>query len=312
VYEEHVSAAVYAWYCGLGLVQAAVVLLPRAPRPRWLQALRARWLLVVGPAAAVTATTFLPPVASALAASLSTLALLAVPPLAALGIGWAMRVHHPALVLLVPGLLAIAWTNSHGTAGETAGLALVALSVVALAVLVVAILPIRVAKVGIGIWAAVDLSVALAHRLEEASRPIVQATPVVGPHLQLQRVVLGSASMEYADLFVAAALGAVLVAESRRRGIPALLVAAFAMVSSVFFLVADALPATVPIALALLVVEIRAYGSGGGWPFRRRDMRVPPPSARSALTSPPCASATWRTMASPSPDPGMPRADRAR
>jgi hypothetical protein len=306
------SAAAYVWYCGLGLVQAAVVLLPGAPRLRWLDALRARWLLVIGPAAVVTAATFLPPVASALADSLSTLALIAVPLLAMLGIGWAMRVRHQAFVLLVPAFLAVAWADAHGRSGEAAGLVLVALSAVALAVVVVAILPSAVAKVGIGVWAAVDLSVALAHRLEEASRPIVQATPVVGPHLQFQRVVLGSASMEYADLFVAAALGAILVAEGRRRGAAALLVAAFAMISSVFFLVTDALPATVPIALALLVVEIRAYSSGGGWPFKRRKMRVPPPSARSALTSPPCASATWRTMASPNPDPGMPRADRAR
>jgi hypothetical protein len=307
-----VSAANYAWYCGLGLVQAAVVLLPRAPRSHRLQALHRRWLLVIGPVAAVTAATFLPPVASALAASLSALALVCVPLLAALGIAWATRRHHPALVVLVPALLALAWATPHGMAGEAAGLVLVALSAVALAVAVVAILPHGVAKVGIGIWAAVDLSVALAHRLEEASRPIVQATPVVGPHLQLQRIVLGTASMEYADLFVAAAFGAVLGAEGRRKGIAALLVAVFAMVSSVFFLVTDALPATVPIALALLVVELGAYRSGGGWPFRRREMRVPPPSARSALTSPPCASATWRTMASPKPDPGIPRADRAR
>ena len=37
-------------------------------------------------------------------------------------------------------------------------------------------------------------------------------------------------------------------------------------------------------------------------------MRVPPPSAGSAVTVPPCASATWRTIASPRPEPGMPRA----
>ncbi len=32
------------------------------------------------------------------------------------------------------------------------------------------------------------------------------------------------------------------------------------------------------------------------------------PSAFSALTDPPCCSATWRTIASPSPEPGRPRA----
>ena len=35
-------------------------------------------------------------------------------------------------------------------------------------------------------------------------------------------------------------------------------------------------------------------------------MRVPPPSACSATTSPPCDSATWRTIASPRPEPGHP------
>ena len=44
----------------------------------------------------------------------------------------------------------------------------------------------------------------------------------------------------------------------------------------------------------------------------RSVIRVPPPAARSATTSPPWVSATWRTIASPRPDPGMPRADRAR
>jgi hypothetical protein len=304
------SLAGYAYFWGLGLVQAALVLLPRAPRSRLLAALRSHWLLLVGPAAAITAATFLPPVASALADSLSTLALVAVPLLAALGVAWALRLHHPGLVLLVPALFALAWVDPRGTAGEAAGLALVALSTGALAVVVVGILPTRVAKIGIGIWAAVDLTVALMHQLEEASRPIVQAAPAVGP--QLQRVVLGTASMEYADLFVAAVFGAVLGVEGRRRGVATFLVAVFAVGWSFFFLVTDTLPATVPIAVALAVEEARFYFSGGSRPFRRRVMRVPPPSARSAKTEPPWASATWRTIARPRPEPDMPRAERAR
>jgi prepilin signal peptidase PulO-like enzyme (type II secretory pathway) len=170
-----------------------------------------------------------------------------------------MRLHRPGLVLLVSALFALAWTDPRGTAGEAAGLALVALSAVALAVLVVGILPTWVAKIGIIVWAAVDLTVALMQRLEEASRPIIEAAPAVGP--QLQRVVLGTASMEYADLFVAAAFGAVLAVERRRRGGAALLVAVLAVASSFFFLVTDALPATVPIALALVLEEIRLHAS---------------------------------------------------
>ena len=108
------TLASYASYSGLGLVQAAVVLLPRAPQPRWLAALRRRWLLVIGPAAALTAATFIPSVASAFASGLSTLALIAVPLLAAVGIAWGMRLHHLVLVPIVPVLFAVAWADPRG------------------------------------------------------------------------------------------------------------------------------------------------------------------------------------------------------
>jgi hypothetical protein len=124
----------------------------------------------------------------------------------------------------------------------------------------VAVVPTTVVKIGIGLWALVDLGVALSHRLAEASNPIVAATPVVATHLQFQRVALGSASMEWADFFVAAALGAVLVVEGRRRGPTALFLAFAAVAFSVCFLLTDVLPATVPVALALLTATIRSEG----------------------------------------------------
>src|SRR5919204_5225948 len=85
------TPAAFASYCGLCLVQGAIVLLPRAPRAPWLEELRARWPLLVLPVAALTGVTFLPPVASALASGLSTLALVAVPLLAVAALGWALR-----------------------------------------------------------------------------------------------------------------------------------------------------------------------------------------------------------------------------
>lgn len=78
----------FAWYGGLCFAQGAIVLLPGPVRSPWLAALRARWPLITVPAVALTAATFLPGVASGLAVDLSTLALLVVPPLAALGLGW--------------------------------------------------------------------------------------------------------------------------------------------------------------------------------------------------------------------------------
>jgi hypothetical protein len=64
--------------------------------------------------------------------------------------------------------------------------------------------------------------------------------------------------MEYADLFLAATLGAILAAESRNRGPAALVVAAVAMSMAVFLLVTDLIPATVPVAAALAVEELRS------------------------------------------------------
>jgi predicted branched-subunit amino acid permease len=67
--------------------------------------------------------------------------------------------------------------------------------------------------------------------------------------------------MEYADLFLAATLGAILAAESRNRATAALVVAVVAMSLAAFLLVTDVIPATVPVAAALAVEELRRrYG----------------------------------------------------
>jgi hypothetical protein len=258
------TLASFSAYCGLCLVQAGVVLLPRAVRGRWLAELRAHWPLVVLPAATLTGVTFLPPVASALAKGLSTLALVAVPLLAALAVAWAMRWRDRRLVAVVPALFGAAWGASNSAVGDAAGLALVSLSCVALAAFVAAVIPEAFVKAGIFVWAAADLTLAVAHHLEQASRAITQAAPAVGPlasihlqQLQLQRVVLGPASMEYADIFVAAVLGAMLAAAGRRRGPASFFLAGVAMSLSAFFLVTNVLPATVPVAIALGLEEFR-------------------------------------------------------
>jgi hypothetical protein len=158
-------------------------------------------------------------------------------------------------------LLLVAWRAPQTAVGDGAALFLVALSCVAVAVAAVAALPSRVVTAGIVLWAAADLSLSLAHGRVQASHAISRALPAAVPEgldVQLQRVVVGSASMEYADVFVAATLGAILASESRPRRAPAMLVAALAALLSAFLAVTDVLPATVPVAAALLVVEVRA------------------------------------------------------
>jgi hypothetical protein len=68
--------------------------------------------------------------------------------------------------------------------------------------------------------------------------------------------------MEYADLFLAATLGAILAAESRNRGLAALVVAAVAMSMAAFLLVTNVIPATVPVAAALALEELRRSDHG--------------------------------------------------
>jgi hypothetical protein len=269
-----VSLAALASFWALCLAQGAIVVLPRAARFRLLEAVRRRWVLFAAPVAAVIGATFIPAVAGWVASDLSLLALIAVPPLAALGIGWAIRWPDVRLAPLVPLLLAVAWIGPASALGEAAALLLVALSCVALAVVAVAVLPPAVVKVGVVLWAAADLSFALAQDLVSASSAISHATPAVAPNLlrlQLQRVVIGQSSMEYADLFIAATLGAILVAESRRRAPAALLVAGLAMCLAPFFLFTEIVPGTVPVAVTLLLAAKRRAPSGQ--PHRRGSRR---------------------------------------
>ena len=73
---------------------------------------------------------------------------------------------------------------------------------------------------------------------------------------QLQVLDLHTASIGFADMFVAAVLGAVLAAGCVRQWPVGLLALSISIGFDTLFLAFDTLPATVPIALALLVSEV--------------------------------------------------------
>jgi hypothetical protein len=81
-------------------------------------------------------------------------------------------------------------------------------------------------------------------------------------------VLFGSVSFGYGDLFVAGLLGAVLAADRRRQWGAAALTLVIAALFDLLFLVLNELPATVPVALALITVE--AWPS----PSRRKYRRI--------------------------------------
>jgi len=86
---------------------------------------------------------------------------------------------------------------------------------------------------------------------------------------RLQSEIFGSVTLGYGDLFVAALLGAVLAGQARRQGAGALLTLAFAGAFDLLFFVLNELPATVPVALALIALEVYGWVSAARRPSRR-------------------------------------------
>jgi len=237
----------------LTLSQAAAVALPAARRVRALERLRGRaWALILpGSVIAVVASVG---AASATAKGLTYLALVAVPPLAAAALGWGVRGSRPALGAAAVALFLLAWLDRRGLPGEGAALALSALSCVTLAVLLSMITPAGWLKGGILVMALVDTALVVADLLQAPNNVLNAAAPGGGLP-QLQKATFGSAVMGYGDLFVAAVLGSVLATRSLLQRRAVVVAAVAGLMFDLLFFVVHELPATVPIAVTLLVVD---------------------------------------------------------
>jgi hypothetical protein len=238
----------------LSLAQAGLVATPRPAVSSALAGLRSRWwaLALPGPIAVVIAAVALD---SASAHALTYLALLAVPPLAALALGSIVRGGHPALGLLVIPLFAAAWAFQGSLSGQTAALALSALACVSLGWLLACVVPANWLKLGIYAMAAIDTWLVAADLLQGPNAVLNAVSPGGLPRLQLAS--FGSAAMGFGDLFIAATLGALLARDRRLQLSGAVLAAALALSFDLLFFAVNELPATVPIALTLAVLEIR-------------------------------------------------------
>jgi hypothetical protein len=137
---------------------------------------------------------------------------------------------------------------------------LTALGCLTLGWLLAAVTPPRWLKIGIVVAAAIDSILVFSNLLEQPNATLNAAAPGGGLP-QLQFASFGSASMGYGDYFIAGVLGGLLLLE-RRRGLPvAIACLAFAAAFDLLFFVTDTLPATVPVALALIASEL-AHASG--------------------------------------------------
>jgi hypothetical protein len=239
----------------LSLAQGTIVALGRVPAVPALVRLRDRRWAAIPPLSVIGFVLVAAIAERASAQGLTYLALFAVPVLAALALGWLTPGARPARALLVPALFALAWADRGALGGEAAALVLSALSCVALGVLLAIVTPPRWLAAGIIAMALADAALVIGDLLQHPNNALNAAQPPAGLP-RLQSAMLGSAVMGYGDLFIAAALGGLLALAAGRSGQLriAALSAVFAVCFDFLFFLVDELPATVPVALTLIVV----------------------------------------------------------
>jgi hypothetical protein len=233
--------------------QAGLVALPGRGVPAPLERFGGRaWSLILplSIAVVVAAIALEPRVAD----GLTWLAFVAIPPLAAAALGWAMHGARPWLALLAVPLFALAWARTGTLGGDAAAAALTALSCVTLGRLLAGVVPGGWLKAGIVAMAVIDAILVFGDQLQAPNAVLNAAVPAEGLP-QLQYLDLHHASLGYGDVFVAGVLGGVLAAEGVRQLPVALLVLGLSVAWDALFLVVDTLPATVPVAVALLISE---------------------------------------------------------
>ncbi len=250
---------------GLSLLQGLIVMLPARIELPALARLRGGGWAILLPISVIGFVFIARAAEEASAQGLTYLALVAVPPLAALALGVLGRGGRPAAVLLVPLLFAVAWADRGGFTGNLAATVLSALSCVALGALLGAVTPPRWLGAGIIVMAIADSALVISDLLQRPNNALNAAHPAAGLP-QLQSAVFGGAVMGYGDLFIAGVLGGLLAANLRPQAGAGLLAATLAMAFDLLFFFVNELPATVPVAVTLIVLELRR---------RRRSARRP-------------------------------------
>jgi hypothetical protein len=203
---------------------------------------------------AVAAGVFARPSAQAL----TYLALVCVPVLAAGCVGFICPGARIYAIALVPLLFVLAWTDRNQLAGEGAACLLSAFSCATLGTLLAAVTPPRWLAAGIILMAVIDSALVLSNLLGAPNEALNAAHPVASLP-RLQDANFGSAVIGYGDLFAAGSLGGLLA----RGGAPSarleatVLLGALALGFDLLFLLVDELPATVPVAVTLLVLAQR-------------------------------------------------------
>ena len=153
----------------------------------------------------------------------------------------------------VGALAVVAIALAFSSTGDAARCVAIALACVAFAALVAPLAPVRLLQLAILATAASDVVLVLARQMARAADALTQASPPGGLP-RFQDATLGPAAMGYGDLFLAALLGALVArGQTGRRPVMALALLAGGAAFGLLFLRTDLLPATVPVAAAMVV-----------------------------------------------------------
>jgi hypothetical protein len=236
-------------YAALCLVQASAIVLPgrRLPLPA---ALRGRaWALVL-PGVLVAFVVVLsadPAFARRLAELAAVTPLLALLAPVVASPRWRLPTAAIAITAVAIGLAA-----RHDVAGGAARAIAIACACSVLATLLASVAPTSALRLGLVALVVLDVVLVIAGSVGHTSTALHQiASPAGLPGFQ--DATIGPATMGYGDLFGAAVLGAILVADDRPRGRPAVAVLVCALAFGLLLTVFDTLPATVPLLAGLVV-----------------------------------------------------------
>jgi hypothetical protein len=240
---------------GLGLINGALVALPVPPAaPGRLERLRSPAWALVFPGSLIVGT-FALLAHPAVTMDFALLASVATPALAAIAVVAFVRGRHRRL-LLVPLLFLLGATLA-GWPGQLAASLVTALGCLTLGAGLVRLIPAPWVGIGVLVMCAVDV-VLLASGVGQPAGALLHSAVNGLPALDCAQ--LGPITRDYPDLVLAAVIGGVLAGRPvQPRG--AFLVAVLSGLYTSLLSIASVLPATVPLAVALVLLELRPLRS---------------------------------------------------
>jgi hypothetical protein len=235
----------------LALLEGALVALPKAHALERLGRLRSPAWAAVLPGMIIVGTFGLLALPS-IAPGLVLLASVTTPLLAGLAVVLVARGQRAA-VLPVAVVVALAAVLTSGWLGQLSASTLTALGCLPLGAAIVRLTPSRWVPVGVLAMCVVDATLLALGIGQPAMALIAEATAQIrGP--VLNGAGIGSISIDYPDLLLAAILGGIVAGQANQRR-AAVLVATLAAGYGMLLALVNPLPATVPIALAFILLR---------------------------------------------------------